>query len=145
MKGIESMEESKLDVLIALQKKQLLAGRIHLIAAAVLAVLVIVGGVLGFGVFGREMADLKQQNEELRIAVEENGDFDVTPLVTAIMDVTNQVDLQELNKTVAALKEAAATLSKVDTEHLNTLINDLDQASRGLNDVIGVLRKLFGK
>ena len=139
------MEESKLDVLIALQKKQLLAGRIHLIAAAVLAVLVIAGGVLGFGVFGREMADLKQQNEELRIAVEENGDFDVTPLVTAIMDVTNQVELQELNKTVAALKEAAATLSKVDTEHLNTLINDLDQASRGLNDVIGVLRKLFGK
>ena len=149
-KGVEIMEETKLDALIKLQKKQLLVSRIGLIAAAIFVVLVIVGGVLGFGAFGREMDELKQQNETLnealRVAVEENGgEFDITPLVTALNDIIGKVDIQGLNKTVTALKDAAANLSKIDTDHLNTLIDNLDEAAKGLNDVIVPLKKLFGK
>ncbi len=138
------MEESKLDAFIKLQKKQLLVSRISLITAAVFIALIVAGGILAFGAFGREMEVLKQQNEELRIAVEENGDFDVMPLVTALNDVAGKIDFEDFNKTVVALKEAAANLSKIDTEHLNTLIEDLDQASTGLNSIIGKFRKLFG-
>jgi hypothetical protein len=148
--GVEIMEETKLDALITLQKKQLLVSRIGLIAAAVFVVLVIVGAVLGFGAFGREMDELKQQNkalnEALRVSVEENGgEFDITPLVTAVNDIIGKVDIQGLNKTVTALKDAAANLSKIDTNHLNTLIDNLDEAAKGINDVIVPLKKLFGK
>jgi len=148
--GVEIMEETKLDALITLQKKQLLVSRIGLIAAAVFVVLVIVGAVLGFGAFGREMDELKQQNkalnEALRVAVEENGgEFDITPLVTAVNDIIGKVDIQGLNKTVTALKDVAANLSKIDTNHLNTLIDNLDEAAKGINDVIVPLKKLFGK
>lgn len=148
--GVEIMEETKLDALITLQKKQLLVSRIGLIAATVFVVLVIVGAVLGFGAFGREMDELKQQNkalnEALRVAVEENGgEFDITPLVTAVNDIIGKVDIQGLNKTVTALKDAAANLSKIDTNHLNTLIDNLDEAAKGINDVIVPLKKLFGK
>ena len=145
-KGVEIMEETKLDALITLQKKQLLVSRIGLIAAAVFVVLIIAGVVLGFGAFGREMDELKQQNETLnealRVAVEENGgEFDITPLVTAVNGIIGKVDIQGLNKTVTALKDAAANLSKIDTNHLNTLIDNLDEAAKGINDVIVPLKK----
>lgn len=145
------MEQTEMNQLLRYEKRQVTIGWVRL-AVTVCLFLVAVSVAVLFLVevhkIDETMKTMSEVAEEMEKTLGELDIQEVNRTVTALRSASetlSAVDAKQLNELIGSLKTTAETLSKVDAEHLNSLIVSLEKATDGLNSIIGVFQRLFGK
>ena len=145
------MEQTGMDQLLKYEKRQVSIGWIRLVITALLFVIALVVAIL----FLNEVRKIDETMKTMGAVADEMqktlGELDIAEVnrtvkaLRSASETLSAVDAKQLNELIGSLKETAETLSKVDAEHLNSLIESLEKATNGLNSIIGVFQRLFGK
>jgi len=104
-----------------MERKSKLAIVQTILLAAILAIMIVIG-VIGITGFNSVQKNLNIIEKDLQ-----------------------QLDMDEVNDTIAALNEAANTLGQVDMDSLNKLISSLSSTAETLQTASDLLGGLFGR
>ncbi len=145
------MEEAGMNQLLKYEKRQVAIGWIRLAVTVLLFVVAVTVAVLLLHEVKKIDATMKTMGEiadEMQKTLGELDIAEVNRTVTALRgasETLSKIDSEQLNDLIGSLKNTADTLSKVDADHLNSLIVSLEKATEGLNSIIGVFQRLFGR
>ena len=145
------MEQTGMDQLLKYEKRQVSIGWIRLVITALLFVIALVVAILFLNEVRKIDETMKTMGEVADEMQKTLGELDIAEVnrtvkaLRSASETLSAVDAKQLNELIGSLKETAETLSKVDAEHLNSLIESLEKATNGLNSIIGVFQRLFGK
>ncbi|MBR4769267.1 MAG: hypothetical protein IK088_09885 [Lachnospiraceae bacterium] len=145
------MEEAGMNQLLKYEKRQVAIGWIRLAVTVLLFVVAVTVAVLFLHEVKKIDATMKTMGEiadEMQKTLGELDIAEVNRTVTALRgasETLSKIDSEQLNDLIGSLKNTADTLSKVDADHLNSLIVSLEKATEGLNSIIGVFQRLFGR